>query len=149
MFAYLALAGRPVSRAELAGRFWPDVLDQSARASLRSALWALRRALGDAVIVDGDRVGLAGEPWVDVDEIRRLAERGDPEPALALCRGELLEGLEDDWAVSARDRHREFVIGLLERLAAAAGERGRVRPRSSSRAARSSATRSTRRRMPG
>jgi DNA-binding SARP family transcriptional activator len=43
VFAYLALSAQPVSRAELASRFWPDVLDQSARASLRSALWALRR----------------------------------------------------------------------------------------------------------
>ena len=30
----------------VAARFWPDVLDSSARASLRSAAWALRRALG-------------------------------------------------------------------------------------------------------
>ena len=29
VFAYLALAARPVPRAELASRFWPDVLDQS------------------------------------------------------------------------------------------------------------------------
>ena len=32
VFAYLALAPRLVPRAELASRFWPDVLDQSARA---------------------------------------------------------------------------------------------------------------------
>ncbi len=51
VFAYLALAPRPVARAELASTFWPDVLDQSARASLRSALWTLRRRLGDALAV--------------------------------------------------------------------------------------------------
>jgi len=33
-------------RGEVAARFWPDVLDSSARGSLRSAVWALRRALG-------------------------------------------------------------------------------------------------------
>ena len=129
MFAYLALAPRPVTRGELAGRFWPDVLDQSARASLRSALWVLRRRLGDAVSVDAERVGLRDEPgvWVDVREFERLAAGDDPAAALELCRGDLLEGLEDDWAVSARDRHRERVIELLERLAQDAEERGEPR----------------------
>ncbi len=128
VFAYLALASRPVPRAELAATFWPDVLDQSARASLRSALWVLRRRLGDALAVDGERAGLRDEPglWVDVREFDQLAA-GDPAAALELCRGDLLEGLEDDWAVSARDRHRERVIELLEVLANAAEARGEVR----------------------
>ena len=128
VFAYLALAPRPVARAELASTFWPDVLDQSARASLRSALWTLRRRLGDALAVDGERAGLRDEPgvWVDVREFDRLAA-GDAAAALELCRGDLLEGVEDDWAVSARDRHRERVIELLEVLACAAEERGDVR----------------------
>jgi DNA-binding SARP family transcriptional activator/tetratricopeptide (TPR) repeat protein len=124
LFAYLALASRPVPRAELASRFWPDVLDQSARASVRSALWALRRELGDTLAVDGERVGLndARGVWVDIHEFDRLGET-DPDAALELCRGELLEGLEDDWALSARERHRECVIAVLERLAQAAEQR--------------------------
>ena len=128
MFAYLALAARSVPRAELASRFWPDVLDQSARASLRSALWALRRQLGDALVVDGERVGLddAQGSGSTSREFDRLAET-DPEAALELCRGELLEGLEDEWALSARERHRERVIALLERLAQAAEQRDEVR----------------------
>jgi DNA-binding SARP family transcriptional activator/tetratricopeptide (TPR) repeat protein len=124
LFAYLALAARPVPRAELASRFWPDVLDQSARASVRSALWALRRELGDTLAVDGERVGLndAQGVWIDIHEFDRLAET-DPDAALALCRGEFVEGLEDDWALSARERHRECVIAVLERLAQAAEQR--------------------------
>jgi len=124
VFAYLALASRSVARGELASRFWPDVLDQSARASLRSALWALRRQLGDALVVDGERVGLddAQGVWIDVHEFDRLADI-DPDAALELCRGELLEGLEDDWALTARERHRECVIAVLERLAQAAEQR--------------------------
>jgi len=129
LFAYLALTSRLVPRAELAALFWPDVLDQSARASLRSALWVLRRRLGDALAVDGERVGLRDAPdvWVDVREFERLAA-DDPEGALALChRGDLLEGLEDDWAVAARDRHRARAIELLEELAGEAEERGDAR----------------------
>ncbi len=128
LFAYVALASRPVPRAELANRFWPDVLDQSARASVRSALWALRRQLGDALVVDGERVWLedAQGIWIDVHEFLRLADT-DPDAALALCRGELLAGIEEDWVLSARERHRERVIGLLEGLARGAEQRGEVR----------------------
>ncbi len=128
VFAYLALAPRPMARAELASRFWPDVLDQSARASLRSALWTLRRQIGDALKVDGERVGLADDEkavWIDVREFERLAP-SEPERALQLSRGDLLEGLEDDWAVEARDRHRARVIELLEELAGAAEERAAI-----------------------
>ncbi len=116
VFAYVALAGRPVTRAELANTFWPDVLDKSSRASLRSALWTLRRQIGDELLVDGDRVRLKDEAWIDVNELERL----DPDEALALCRGDLLDGLEDEWAIQARDRHRERVIELLEEGAQAA-----------------------------
>ena len=125
LFAYLALSGRPVSRQELATRFWPDVLDQSARASLRSALWTLRRQLGPAVHVAANRVELTHPDgvWVDVREFDRLAVRA-PERALALCRGTLLEGVADEWALLARDRHRANVIELLELLAVAAHEHG-------------------------
>ena len=46
--------------ASVAARFWPDVLDSSARASLRSALWELRAALGDgdALVAGRDRIAL-------------------------------------------------------------------------------------------
>jgi len=110
LFAYVALAGRPVTRIELANTFWPDVRDQSSRASLRSALWALRRRVGDELLVDGERVQLSDRAWIDVREFERLG----PVEALALCRGELLEGLDDEWVLRARAHHRERVIELLE-----------------------------------
>jgi DNA-binding SARP family transcriptional activator len=128
VFAYVALAPRPVSRSELAARFWPDVLDQSARASLRSALWSLRRELGESLQIDAERVGLAGDGqvWVDAREFERLAA-GSPEQALALCRGELLEGLDDEWALAARERQRERELELLERLAEQREQEGNER----------------------
>ena len=124
LFAYLALAGRPVSRAELASTFWPDGLDQSARASLRSALWALRREIGGRLVVDGEYVAL-DDVWVDVREFDRLSTE-DPAGALALCRRDLLEGVEEEWALQARERHRERVIELLEERAGAAEQRGEL-----------------------
>ena len=129
LFAYLALAPDGVSRAELANRFWPDVLDQSARASLRSALWALRRQLGERLVVEGERVSLKDSDgvWVDVREFERLAGSGEPEAALSLCGGELLDGVEAEWALAARERHRQRVIELLEGLAGAAEGSGDAR----------------------
>src|SRR3954467_11252211 len=48
LLAWLALHPGEHARGSVAAVFWPDVLDASARASLRSAAWALRRALGPA-----------------------------------------------------------------------------------------------------
>jgi DNA-binding SARP family transcriptional activator len=94
-------------RSRLAGLFWPDVLDASARASLRSAIWALRSVLGadfgSYLAAGRETVTLAGDDLrVDLREARRLMTQGDPEAALALCGGELLQELDDDWVIEAR-----------------------------------------------
>ena len=62
LLAWLALHPGEHARGAVAARFWPDVLDTSARASLRSALWELRRALGtDEPLVTGrERIALRG-----------------------------------------------------------------------------------------
>src|SRR5215469_9630810 len=77
-------------RSRLAGLFWPDVLDASARASLRSAVWALRAALGPELgghlAGDRDTITLAGDGLrVDLREARRLLAQREPAAALALC----------------------------------------------------------------
>src|SRR4051794_37435959 len=60
LLAWLALHPGEHARGAVAARFWPDVLDTSARASLRSALWELRRAIGtDEPLVTGrERIAL-------------------------------------------------------------------------------------------
>jgi DNA-binding SARP family transcriptional activator len=132
LLAWLALHPGLHHRGELAARFWPDVLDTSARASLRSALWALRRALspsGDAYLVTtGDRVGLdPGRPlWVDALTFDRLVSEGRLEEAVALCGGPLLAGIDEDWALRASDAHRERLLDVLETLAAALEGRGAI-----------------------
>ncbi|MEX2195638.1 MAG: AAA family ATPase [Thermoleophilaceae bacterium] len=125
LLGWLALHPGAHPRSEVASRFWPDVLDESARASLRNALWALRRDLGEEPFAaTRERVGLADDVWVDAREFAQLATAGDAERALALCRGELLEGAEDEWMHEERDAHRERVGELCERLAADAEEGG-------------------------
>src|SRR5262245_38702 len=128
LLAWLALRPGLQPSPAVASVFWPDVLDESARASLRSALWSLRRALGEeALVATRDRVGLAPDAWVDVLEAERLRAEGRTEDALALCDGAFLPGLEDEWALEAQDEHRERLVALLEELAAAAAREGDLR----------------------
>ncbi len=130
LLAYAALSPGPQPRSELAARFWPDVLDSSARASLRSAVWSLRRALGPAanrfLIVDRNCVGLAAGPdlWVDVAAFEELLAAGREREAVELCTGELLAGFDEEWALAARDAHRERLLEVLEQLAESSEEAG-------------------------
>ncbi|MFI5037232.1 MAG: AAA family ATPase [Solirubrobacterales bacterium] len=132
LLGLLALERRTHPRGQLAARFWPDVLDESARTSLRSALSALRRALGaDAdryLLATRDAVALAGpdEVWTDVGEFERLVAEGRFEDALELSRGDLLEDLDDDRVYERRDEHRARLAALLERMAAAAEAAGNL-----------------------
>jgi class 3 adenylate cyclase/tetratricopeptide (TPR) repeat protein len=130
LLGLLAVERRTHPRAQLAARFWPDVLDESARTSLRSALSALRRALGpDAdrhLLAGRDTLALAGpdQVWTDVGEFERLVAESRFEDALKLSRGELLEDLDDDWVYERRDEHRASVVSLLELMAAVAQSAG-------------------------
>ncbi len=122
LLAMLALTRRPQPRETLAARLWPDVLDESARVSLRTALVRLRAALGPEadrfLEVTRDTIALAGPDrvWTDIGEIEHRLEAGDVEAALALYGGELLVGLEEDWVFERRDL-------LVHRLAESAGRR--------------------------
>jgi DNA-binding SARP family transcriptional activator len=125
LLAYLALHPGCHRRADVAARFWPDVLDASARQSLRNAVWALRTSLGPAASVIGssrDELSLDGSNgvWVDALEMERLLADGRFEEALALDDGELLAGFDDEWALLARAAHRDRLTGALQQLAAAA-----------------------------
>jgi len=129
LLAWLALNPGSHQRADVAARFWPEVLDASARASLRNAIWAIRRSLGAdanrALLATRERVGLAGtEVWIDATAFREHIERDRLDQALGLCRGELLAGLDDEWVYEYRDAHGDLLCELLERVAAQAEANG-------------------------
>ena len=124
LLALLALERRAHGRSELAGRLWPDVREDSARASLRTELSKLRAALGAAAdcLLHPERdggVALADDVWTDVGEVEALLAAGEPEAALDRCRPGLLAGLEDDWVHERRDELRDR---CGEALAAAAAK---------------------------
>src|SRR4051795_8436050 len=97
LLAWLALHPGEHPRSAVAACFWPDVLDASARASLRSAAWALRRALGpgagDALAGGRDRIGLRCA--TDVAAFEEQCAAGRLEAAVALSRGPLLADFDD------------------------------------------------------
>jgi len=129
LLAWLALRPGPHSRSRLAALLWPDVLDVSARASLRSALWALRAAFGPAageyLRAGRDFAELAGDGLrVDVREFGRLLAAGCPAEAVALHRGDLLTQFDADWVLDARDEHRDRLCAAYAALAAAAESAG-------------------------
>src|ERR1022692_1210528 len=106
LIGWLALHPGTHQRAYLAARLWPDVPDTSARASLRTAIWAVRQAWGAAAeqVLECSRnsIGLrAGALWVDALD----AAPGDETPA-GLVAAELLPGIDDEWAHAAREEHR-------------------------------------------
>ncbi|MGQ0718404.1 MAG: ATP-binding protein [Pseudonocardiales bacterium] len=119
LLAFLALRPGPHDRDALAARFWPDVPQPAARASLRTAVWALRRGLGEnALVTSRSVVELCPEALrVDVAEVAALAAAGKDMLALEQCRGELLADLEEEWARAARAEHQARQAGLLDRLA--------------------------------
>ena len=131
LLGWLALRPGPHSRSRLAALLWPDVLDASARASLRSALWALRAALGPAageyLRTGRDYAELAGDGLlVDARELDRLLAAGRQREAVALHRGDLLGQFDADWVLDARDEHRDRLCAAYGALAAGAEAGGEL-----------------------
>src|SRR4051795_3174414 len=120
LLGWLALHPGEHPRGTVAARFWPDVLDASARASLRSALWELRKAVGvdGALLAGRDRIALRCE--TDLGEFEACVAAGRLEQAVMLHRGPLLAGLDDDWVLEARDELAERLGSAYARLAATA-----------------------------
>ena len=132
LLAYLALRpDPPAHRDSLAALLWPDRTDDQARASLRHAVYELRRALAaspDILKTEGDTVTVdAGLVDLDVAAFTRLLAEDTPEAlaqAVALYRGDLLAGLgvsEEPWEAwlrETRERLREQAGDGLARLLA-------------------------------
>jgi predicted ATPase/DNA-binding SARP family transcriptional activator len=128
LLAYLALAGRPVTREKLAGLLWSNIPDAAARANLRVTLNRLPARLRDFLAVDQQTIAvrLPTGSWLDVAVLERAtsSDRAAWEAAVLLYRGDFLEGFFvpdsaaiEEWIVLERERWRLLVIELLQRLA--------------------------------
>lgn len=136
LLAYLAAThGRGLRRRDsLLALFWPELSERRARDALNSALYFLRKSLGEGVIVGrgSDEIGLADEAvWCDLVAFDAALAAGDAAAALELVRGTLLDGLLiadapefDDWLSRERERVRAASRDGALRLSNGAQEGG-------------------------
>lgn len=133
LFSYLILNPEVSHRRErLAGLFWPDSLESSARNNLRQALWRIRKSIEDEnhQYITSDRFHVAFDPdsetWLDVDILMQELEENAPvEEWVAVYKGELLPGFYDDWVVPERERVRIAFEQRGEKLLAHLEQRSR------------------------
>ncbi len=124
LLAYLILhRHRPQSRDRLIGLFWGDRPERRARRSLSTALWHIRRCLPDDIPILSDAQTVQFDPqsdlWLDVDEFEAQTSRDDTaslQSAVALYRGDFLDGFYDDWIISERYRLEALFLEALARL---------------------------------
>jgi DNA-binding SARP family transcriptional activator len=124
VLAFLALRDGAQPRQRVAERLWLDVPRERALASLRTALWRIRRACTDLVRCPGGRLALGQQ--VDVDAHRLVAEAGQlvrdaSGISLAQIRmrpleAELLPDWDEDWLLFERERLHQMCIHALEAL---------------------------------
>lgn len=128
LLAYLALAGRPVSRATVVSVFWPESDEERARNALSQALHYLRRSLSRDAIesLEGDRLLVSPEAvWFDARVL--LGDEGSEVAAIARRAGdgaEFLEGWNADdsqplqeWLDGVRREVREAAAAMREAAA--------------------------------
>ena len=131
LLAILALERRVHGRSELAGRLWPDVLEDSARVSLRTALSQLRAALGPTAgaMLRSERdggVSLAPRSAPMSMTSRSCWRRATRRRRLSAVRPSCCPGLDDDWVLERRDDLRDRLAQGLGVAASRAEEDGEL-----------------------
>lgn len=116
-------------RDSLLGMFWPEHSADRGRNALSKVIHHLGRALPPgAILTRGDQIGIADEHvWCDVREFERALANGRSEDALALYRGDLLQGFHirgspdfDHWSDVERSRLRRMAVAAAWGLASEA-----------------------------
>jgi DNA-binding SARP family transcriptional activator len=131
LMALLALVGRR-TRAHLAGTLWPDSDEHRAMASLRAAVWQVRRCAPNLLDAQQHTLALDDGVRTDVAAMVRLmaAVAASPlafderETIETLTGGELLPGWYDDWVLFERERLDHLRIHALDALGRAALQAG-------------------------
>jgi predicted ATPase/DNA-binding SARP family transcriptional activator len=140
LLVYLACQDRPIGRELLAELLWAERTPQQALTNLRTILAALRREVGEALLINPQALAFdrsAGH-WIDALELERQlaglkdvvlssaslqpADASRLRAAIDLYRGDFLEGytLREgrgfmEWAALTRERLQRLVSEALER----------------------------------
>lgn len=124
LLAYLVChRSQPQPRDRLAGLFYGERPERKARRCLSTALWHIHRCLPDETVLLNDSHSVQFDPhnslWLDQDEFEAHASRTDAaalQTAVALYRGDFLDGFYDDWILSERYRLEALFLEALARL---------------------------------
>ena len=126
LVVYLAHTDAPVHRDVLAHLLWPERPHDVARANLRTAVHRVRRALPEHLVAQRSTLALHAV-WSDARALETALRVQDRATAVALYRGEFLEGFTLDtspglesWVATEAERYRDLVAGALQELVSAA-----------------------------
>jgi DNA-binding SARP family transcriptional activator len=136
VLAYLALTTtrtNDVDRRLLGERLWPDSPADRSAASLRTALWRIRREGDGLVHTDRERVSLGRGVAVDVHGFRCLVARThstdfEPRPEelqSVIDAVDLLPAWDDVWLSLTREQVRQMRLTALESVARGLSGQGR------------------------
>jgi len=137
LLAFLALYGRIVERAALAGALWPEASEPHAYSSLRAALSRLQCTARMAVTARPLEVGLAKGVTVDFHNAKALARRlldpAAPPPlgdlgtsAVMALSADVLPDWYEDWVLVEAEDWRQLRLHALEALAGHLTAAGRL-----------------------
>ena len=121
-----------LSRERIIERFWSECEPERGRSSLNTALWSIRRCLRDGGI-DADAALSANKTQVvwladgqldicDFEELAKSTEITHLREAVALFRGDFLDGDYSEWSVAQRERVGAILERLLGELVAREGD---------------------------
>ena len=138
LFALLVLDRKRRSRESIAADLWPDT-DGPTSACLRQALWVIKGSLSEAGIdprqlleIESEVLGIRDDAKLDLDvdafERAVRADPADPERAIALYVGDLVEGLGHECFAAERERLSDAYEDALALAAVDRLERGLIEP---------------------
>jgi DNA-binding SARP family transcriptional activator len=124
LLAFLALQDRPLQRAYVAGTLWTDSSEEHSHASLRSALWRLKRPGCALVDCAGAHLRISGAVVVDYRQAADTAHRIVSERESSslegadtvILGGDLLPDWYEEWLIIERERLRQLRLHALEIL---------------------------------
>ena len=119
---YLAAHDKPLTREHLLSFFWPDHDRVSAQQVLRTTLHGLRKALGEALVVDEATLAIAPDVIVDVRVFEThlqlpITDYQLLSDTLQLYRGDFLSDFNlgdaadfDDWLIGQQEHYRRLAV---------------------------------------
>jgi DNA-binding SARP family transcriptional activator len=122
LLAFLALQGRPLHRAYVAGRLWLQGSQEHAHGCLRTTVWRLSQLPYPVLDVTTTHVALGPRVAVDVRELEACIEGVLYKGGAAASEtvewlgqvDELLPDWYDDWVLQERERLRQRRLAALE-----------------------------------